>query len=153
MKHTLLGTVLVLALATSCKNTDNKETNEVKAANFGDPSCYQFTGDRDSVTLKMSRGDDSVTGTLVYNIFQKDKNSGTINGRIHGDLLVADYVFMSEGTNSTRQVAFKKVGDDWVEGYGDTKEENGKVVFVNTDSLEYVPKLALKKMDCDKVIQ
>lgn len=151
MKQILTGAVLVLSLAVSCKNPDKTETNEAKAVNFGDPSCYQFTGDRDTVTLKFSKGNDSVTGTLVYNIFQKDKNTGTINGHLNGDLLIADYVFMSEGANSTRQVAFKKVGDDWVEGYGDTKEENGKVVFTNTDSLEFEPKLALKKTDCGKV--
>lgn len=151
MKRFFLAAATVAVLAVACKNTTDKETNETKAVQMGDPNCYMFAKDRDTVTLKFSTGNDSVAGTLVYNLFQKDRNVGTINGWKKGDMIIADYSYMSEGTNSIRQVAFKKVGDDWIEGYGDTKEENGKVVFINTDSLEYVPTLVLKKTDCGKV--
>lgn len=148
MKKIFVTAAAVVALASACKNTASNETNEGKVVKMGDPNCYQFTGDRDTVTLNFSVGEDSVAGTLVYNIFQKDRNVGTINGWKKGDLIIADYSFMSEGQNSIRQVAFKKMGDGWVEGYGDTKEQDGKVVFVNTDSLEFEQKLALKKIDC-----
>ncbi|NCI50290.1 hypothetical protein GWC95_10180 [Sediminibacterium roseum] len=148
MKSKFLGMLIVLGLFTACKSDGNSE--EAKPVKMSDPDCYRFAADRDTVLLSFSTGKDSVAGTLEYNLFQKDKNTGTINGWIKNDLLLADYTFMSEGTSSVRQVAFKKISGDWVEGYGDTKEMNGKVVFVNTDSLEFEPKLALKKVDCPK---
>jgi hypothetical protein len=146
MKLQLLSALLVFALFTSCKS--NTATDEPKPVKMSDPDCYRFAADRDTVSLSFSTGKDSVAGTLEYNLFQKDRNTGTINGWMKDGLIIADYSFMSEGSNSTRQVAFKKISGDWVEGYGDTKEVNGKVIFVNTDSLEFEPKLALKKIDC-----
>jgi hypothetical protein len=146
MKLQLLSALLVFALFTSCKS--NNSTGEEKPVKMSDPDCYRFAADRDTVMLSFSTGKDSVAGTLEYNLFQKDKNTGSISGWLKDDLLLADYTFKSEGSSSVRQVAFKKIKGDWVEGYGDTKEENGRVVFVNTDSLEFEPKLALKKVDC-----
>jgi hypothetical protein len=146
MKLQLLSALLVFALFTSCKS--NNSTGDEKPVKMSDPDCYRFAADRDTVMLSFSTGKDSVAGTLEYNLFQKDKNTGSISGWLKDDLLLADYTFKSEGSSSVRQVAFKKIKGDWVEGYGDTKEENGRVVFVNTDSLEFEPKLALKKVDC-----
>lgn len=145
MKLHFLSVILLFTLATACKNSATEEAKPVK---MSDPDCYRFAADRDTVVLSLSEGKDSVAGTLTYNLFEKDKNTGAINGYRKGDLIVADYTFQSEGTTSVRQVAFKKSGGDWIEGYGDTREENGKVVFLNTDSLEFEPKLALKKIDC-----
>jgi hypothetical protein len=39
----------------------------------------------------------SVVGNLCYRFFEKDKNDGTVIGKLQGDTLIADYTFMSEG--------------------------------------------------------
>jgi hypothetical protein len=121
MKLQLLSALLVFALFTSCKS--NNSTGEEKPVKMSDPDCYRFAADRDTVMLSFSTGKDSVAGTLEYNLFQKDKNTGSISGWLKDDLLLADYTFKSEGSSSVRQVAFKKIKGDWVEGYGDTKKK------------------------------
>jgi hypothetical protein len=52
---------------------------------------------------------------------------------------VADYTFMSEGIQSTRQVAFKKDGNSFIEGYGD---------FKNVDSLNFNTSMKLVEIAC-----
>lgn len=150
MKIRILSLLALAVAVASCNNSSNNTDPAKPSAAMSEPACYRFAADRDTVLLTFSTNDDVVSGTLVYNLYQKDKNTGTINGKIKGDLLVADYVFMSEGVSSVREVAFKKLGTDWIEGFGNTEEKNGKVVFTNTDSLEFEPKLPLKKIDCGK---
>jgi hypothetical protein len=94
--------------------------------------------------------DKSVTGTLVYNIFQKDKNTGTIQGEMDGPLLIADYSFFAEGVNSVRQVAFKRIDNTFVEGTGEVAEQYGKTVFKNIDSLDYDSHVVLTEAACEK---
>jgi len=53
-----------------------------------------------------------VLGTLNYNFYGKHKNSGTIKGSLHNDLVIVDYTFMAEGTTSVREI----------------KLENGKLI-------------------------
>ncbi|MBK6634882.1 MAG: hypothetical protein IPH68_02200 [Chitinophagaceae bacterium] len=56
-----------------------------------------------------------------------------------GNILVADYTFMSEGIQSIRQVAFKMEGNSFVEGYGD---------FKNIDSLDFNTSVKLAEVLC-----
>ena len=91
-----------------------------------------------------------ITGTLVYNFYEKDKNKGTIQGKMTGDLLVADYTFNAEGMESVRQVAFKKTGTAFIEGYGDIKTINDKAIFKNIDSLDFSHSPVLSEIDCEK---
>ena len=86
----------------------------------------------------------------MYNLNGKDKNIGTIQGGMKGDILIADYNFQSEGSWSTRQVAFKKLDDKFIEGYGDIISTDKKTVFRNTDSLHFNENLKLMEIDCDK---
>jgi hypothetical protein len=67
---------------------------------------------------------------------------------MHGDTLLADYTFQSEGTESVRQVAFLQQGDGFVEGYGDMEDQNGKMVFKNTGSLDFSSGTAFTKVPC-----
>lgn len=90
-----------------------------------------------------------VTGTLMYNFYEKDKNTGTIEGKIDGDILFADYTFNSEGVKSVRPVAFKVTGNQFIEGYGETEENNGKMSFKNKDSLNFDHSITLAPFDCE----
>ncbi|MGZ5247067.1 MAG: hypothetical protein ACXWV5_08500 [Flavitalea sp.] len=125
------------------KNTDSTVINSSNAKN-----CYQFVNNRDTVTLNTVNENGSISGLLSYSYFEKDKSRGSILGKMEGDLLVADYIFESEGTESVRQVAFKKSGDSFLEGYGDLVERDGKTYLKNTDSLDFSHSNPLKKIDC-----
>ncbi|MDQ2862476.1 MAG: hypothetical protein M3R50_02290, partial [Bacteroidota bacterium] len=66
------------------------------------------------------------------------------------DVLIADYTFFSEGTKSVREVAFKKDGENFIEGYGDAEDKDGKMIFKNAASLAFSSSVILKPFDCDK---
>jgi hypothetical protein len=113
--------------------------------------CYSNFNQRDTVVLSFTRRDTSVSGELIYQFFQKDRNSGIITGKIKGDTIVADYKFNSEGSTSVRQVVFLKRGDTLVEGFGDVEEDNGKMVFRNVSSLTFDSSMVFKLTDCNKL--
>lgn len=91
---------------------------------------------------------DNIVGDLNYKFFEKDKNSGTIKGNMKGDTLIAEYKFMSEGTESVREIAFLKKENDFVEGYGDMEDVNGKMTFKNKKGLKFSNTLILKNVQC-----
>lgn len=122
----------------------NENVVEVKVAR----SCFTHVNKKDTITLNIEVDGKSVSGDLVYNFFEKDKNTGRINGKMRGDTLIAEYTFMSEGTNSVREVAFVRKGKDMVEGYGEHEEKNGRMVFRNKDSLNFDNNTRLLNVDC-----
>lgn len=143
---------ILLGLLASC-DTQQKETKKQ-----ADPqtdtkansrvNCYQYANQFDTVTLKLIRIGENITGTLVYQFKEKDSNKGTIQGSMKKDLLLADYTFMSEGIQSTRQVAFKLTGNTFIEGYGESLDENGTMKFKNIDSLNFSSSIKLQEIPC-----
>jgi hypothetical protein len=146
MKFTL-PLYFFLILIASCNNRDNSEEASKKAYHV---NCYRYTGNSDTIILKLLYVGQSITGSLVYDLDGKDRNIGTVQGSMKGDVLVADYNFQSEGLWSTRQVAFKKLDSVFIEGYGDIISTDKKTVFRNIDSLSFNVNLKLTEIDCDK---
>ncbi len=145
--YTVLAIFLFFA---SCNTGENTQTepgpNITSTAN--ESGCYRYASNADTIILQLGQNGESITGTLVYNFKEKDKNIGTIDGKMKGDMLVANYKFMSEGMESIRQVAFKKRGDSFVEGYGEITMEGDKTVFKNQDSLNFNEAMKLNKIAC-----
>lgn len=112
-------------------------------------ACYRYATASDTIALKVERFPNVVTGMLNYKLKEKDKNSGEIDGVLRGDTLIADYSFLSEGTRSTRQVAFLIQGDYATEGYGSMKDENGKMVFDNISTIDFSKGTKLVKLECN----
>lgn len=153
MKNYLLLATLALAAACTPEKSEQTDTNHetvaTEVAETAESStCYAAILGRDSLLLRVERMSDDVTGDLSYNFYEKDDNKGTLVGQMHGDTLLADYTFQSEGTESVRQVAFLKKGEGFVEGYGDAEEMNGKMVFKNTSTLDFNSGTAFKKVLC-----
>ncbi|TXE08019.1 hypothetical protein [Algoriphagus aquimarinus] len=111
--------------------------------------CFRYVGNKDTVLLTTHIDGTNITGTLDYVLFEKDKNSGTIEGEIRDNRIIAEYTFMSEGVTSKRQVVFKNTEDGWKEGYGEMKTVDGIPVQVNIDSLDYSHQMALTPIPCD----
>ena len=126
----------------------NPVTNTKVEEGMAQNTCYRSIFKRDTVTLQFEVNNNIVTGNLVYNLFEKDKNSGVITGQMKGDTLLVEYTFMSEGMNSVREVAFLKKGNNLVEGYDDMVEKDGKLFFKNTSALKFENKIILIKEDC-----
>ena len=110
--------------------------------------CYVTTAGKDSAHLKITIDKDSVTGSLMYKLHERDSNIGTIEGQITGDTLIADYKFMSEGIVSTRQVIFLLKDSTASEGYGDMEAKGSRMVFKNSKAISFGKGIKLHKAPC-----
>ncbi len=146
--------LLMLALCAACNSsttvstTADSTTAGTAATTPASTECYAYITDADTVRLTMTLSGNAVTGGLVYRLDQKDSNTGTVRGSMHGDTLKGSYVFMSEGTESEREVRFLKTGNRLVEGVGDMEELNGKMVYKNPNTVRFTGGLDLVKIDC-----
>ena len=144
-----ISTLLIICLVLSCNEQQKEPAPGKNLPKTNSTNCYRYITNTDTVILKTTDANGMVSGTLIYNLYQKDKNSGTIKGKMKGDLLIAVYSFNSEGVLSMRQVAFKKTGNTFVEGYGESEEENGKMIFKNADSLDFSHSFKLVAYECE----
>lgn len=136
--------VLILALVSvlvSCKKQKGTDVTPEKN-DIEEPISQQFYSSnikKDTILMNLTiKGNQILSGKLIYNFYEKDKNEGTLIGELKGDTLLADYTFMSEGISSVRQVVFLKKGNTYIEGYGDVVEEaSGKVVFKDRKQLKF----------------
>jgi len=110
--------------------------------------CYQYIKNRDTATLSIKTEDNKLTGTLGYNLYEKDKNAGTITGLVKGDTIITNYTFQSEGQTSVREVVFLKQGDLLKEGFGDVQEVKGEVKYKDLTKLKFDGSMAFSKIDC-----
>ncbi len=151
MKKIFLFLPIAAILIASCDDNPKQNTNVEKTIRDSiTENCYTYISNKDSAFMRIKMAYDSVTGELIYNYFEKDKNTGTIHGKMKGDTLFADYTFLSEGMKSIRQVAFLKSGNDFAEGYGDMEDVNNKMVFKNTGKLNFKSNIILKQVECNK---
>lgn len=105
---------------------------------YQEPARYNYTQNGDTVSLIIQPiANDSISGSLVYKLAGKDLNEGTVKGKFNGDTLLMDYVFRSEGVESVREVAFKRVNGKLEEGYGPVSTGNDTVRFTSPDSLKF----------------
>lgn len=141
----------ITALACQTNNKDGNQSDSVAIdTNIAAPSqyCYTYIKDRDTAKITLMSSGVITTGELSYSLYEKDKNTGIFEGELHGDTLIAEYTFSSEGKESVRQVAFLKKGDQLLEGYGDAVEKDRKMVFKNTAALKFGKGLVFDKVAC-----
>ncbi|CAM4158016.1 hypothetical protein SAMN06265348_105177 [Pedobacter westerhofensis] len=146
-----IGMIAVFMAACQSKTPEEKIDSLAKSPDTvaaQSKACYAYIKNRDTVTLSYTIAGNNIAGEFSNNLFEKDKNSGQINGIIKGDTIIADYTAKGEGVTSVRQVAFLKKGDQLLEGYGDTREENGKMVFTKVHELKFVSAIGLTAVEC-----
>ena len=159
MKYSFLLLFLAPITIASCNDEPKKSTEVTTIADTSKPvenkimipasSCYSSITGKDTVFLKTEIFPNVVTGILSYKFHEKDSNKGEIDGKLSGDTLIADYRFMSEGKQSTRQVIFLIKDSVATEGYGNMEEKNGKMVFKNVKDIAFDRGLQLKKISCE----
>ncbi|MES2850043.1 MAG: hypothetical protein V4685_13370 [Bacteroidota bacterium] len=140
--------ILIVSCNSEEKSGQSKKSKESTPQASSLINCYQYATQSDTVTLKLIHVGKSITGTLVYSLKEKDKNMGTVQGFMRGNIFVADYTFLSEGVQSIRQIAFKLEGNSFIEGTGDSFEQNGKIIFKNLDSLTFSASIKLPEIAC-----
>lgn len=152
----LIGAFNALIILFGCnsnsdKTKENTSTqNKSKQPEVAAPtaSCYILENKKDTVSLKIIIDKNKVSGDLLYQYSEKDRNTGTIQGEMKGDTLFATYTFMSEGKESKRDVVFIKNGDELMEGYAIINSTTGEPDFTNHSEIKFDDKFILKKSDC-----
>lgn len=118
--------------------TQNSGINTRKSAEDSTYSiCFSSFAKSDTVLLNALQFGDSIQGSLGYKLYEKDQNNGSIVGKMEGDTLRALYTFMSEGVQSTREIAFLKKDSLLIEGTGNLKEEKGRVLFEDINKVKF----------------
>lgn len=154
MRKEFLIVIILLFAFVSCKKETNEPlpvptVQEEMVANESQIICYQGIIKNDTINLSLQIEDNQeVKGELSYVFFEKDKNNGVIVGQMVGDTLKATYTFMSEGTESSRDVVFLKKGKIMIEAYGDVEEKEGKMVFKDPKKLFFDSSTILSEIDC-----
>ena len=153
----LITSILIIAV-TSCNNNSTTPTEVTTSNDTAKPAtviskqptttCYAYIKVKDTVYLKLEKLSGVVTGNLSYNFYEKDSNKGELNGKLHGDTLIADYKFMSEGILSTRQVIFLIKDSTATEGYAAMEEKDGKMIFKNRHAVDFTKGIVLRKTIC-----
>lgn len=131
----------------SCGSPAGNEKIDDKTVEAETTACYRYATDRDTITLQLSTVGHHVTGELVYDWAERDRNSGTLNGDAKGDTLVMDYIFRSEGMESVREEVFLKKDGNIHIGYGEAEERGNKWVYSDHGQLKF-DELVLKPVDC-----
>lgn len=154
MKNKILYTTAIAGLFASCQG-EAKKDNAIDSASTAVvesvqslEECYSMTKNKDTATLSLKLSGDKATGTLTYNLFEKDKNTGSIEGIMMGDTLIANYTFMSEGVTSVREVAFLRKDNELMEGFGDVTSGTDTVKFQNPKAITFGKSLEFTKTDC-----
>lgn len=142
--------LFITVLFFSCNEQKQKESSATMiesetSLSTAETQNYDYAKNGDTVHLSICDTNNMIVGDLVYRLKEKDANIGKIQGEFKDSILFADYTFKSEGETSVRQVAFKKVENGLVEGYGDVVDNNGKFEFKNPESLNFSQGLLLEK--------
>lgn len=134
---------------TAVRDTAITNTNDAIPLDTAVSGCYSLIAGRDTASLQLQRRGPTATGSLSYNLYQKDRNDGTFQGELNGDRLVVWYMFRSEGVMSVRQEIFQVVPDKLLPAIGEVTVVNDTARFVNPDNLKFDSKRAFVKVKCE----
>lgn len=148
MKTQIISLLIIFTLQSCNNNSGEKNSQDLENSYNNWEGCYAFIQNDDSIRLKLEFNGNEVTGNLTYNFYEKDDNKGSLTGKVYGDTIIAMYNFDSEGVASFREVAFLKRGNEYVEGFGEIEEKEGKMTFKNRKNLNYDSNVILTKTDC-----
>lgn len=151
MKKQILCSIAFAFFLTGCKKevTETPTTvTETPKAEAPKTECYSYDANGSKIEAQLHYTADSITGTLNYALAEKDKNTGTIKGKLENDILIAEYTFQSEGSESVRQVAFQVKDGKLIEGYGDLNQDGTR--FKDVSQLKFDSKMPLVKGECNE---
>jgi hypothetical protein len=164
MKWWIYSALLLLACNNNTSNpTNDKDNDSMTSVHAGADDtviqssialrdgCYAMIRKKDTATLSVHIQDTVITGQLNYRWAEKDHNTGTIQGHVQDSLLIANYTYESEGLTSVREVVFKLRGDTLLQGFGEVKEQHGKMILTQKSQLQFDTALLFLKTDCQKL--
>lgn len=153
-----VGLFGLFLFAGSCNNNGNSSpetTNDTVANNTGtvavdslSSGCYSQVVGRDTAFLEVENKNGTINGSLSYNVYEKDRNDGTMQAELVNDTIQGWYLFKSEGMVSVRQVAWKINGDELWPAVGEVLQRNDTAFFAQPDKLKFDNSRPFKKVAC-----
>ena len=157
-KYVLCALLIAIACNNGGEKVKNEESqiqpdtlitnNNVKNKDTTIGGCYSQIINRDTAFLQIEINDSNVTGPLTYNIYQKDRNDGSIKAEIADSLITGWYLFRSEGIISVRQVIWRIKPVQLWPATGEVIQRNDTTLFANPDKLEFDSKRPFIKVKC-----
>jgi len=156
-------TTLFIFLILSCNNNSVPETqSEVQKEKDREAidksysvtdfnGCFWMITGRDTAVAWLAQTENTITGKLSFDNFEKDGSTGTVHGTIEGDVAKLWYAFQSEGMKSIMEVWLKKQGDTLLRGTGESKVNADSSYFADRTAVKFDTDQALKKVDCAEV--
>ena len=127
------------------------DTSQVITAPVTDTSfsgCYSMLAGRDTASLQLQHNGTLVTGSLSYNLYQKDRNDGSFQGEASNGLITGWYLFRSEGIMSVRQEIFKIGKDALWPATGEIIMRGDTALFAYPDKLSFDSTRAFLRVKC-----
>jgi hypothetical protein len=151
MKKQIILSISIALLLIGCKKGDDvvifgKPVKVEVKENETKSECYSYEKDGNAISVQIETSGEDVFGAMAYHLAEKDKNAGLLKGKWENNILLADYTFKSEGTQSTRQVAFELKDGQLIEGYGEMNEDGTK--FKDVSQLKFTSTMPLSKTVC-----
>ncbi len=152
MKKSIL-IAMVTTLLWNCKEKKSGSQNQIEVMQTQieapklEKGCYRYDKNNNIILFQVEKTTDPVSGNLMYQLDGKDKNTGTFEGTVTEERLIGTYTFMSEGKESSREVAFQIKEGKLLEGYGPLNEEG--TAFKSYDSIQFSSTMPLTKTKCD----
>ncbi len=113
--------------------------------------CYMKLLQRDTMILHLEQNGDDVTGKMIFDNYQKDGSSGTVHGKVKGDVIQLWYNFTSEGMNSVMELFFRKQDKGVVRGIGPVDAKKDTAYFTDHSAIYYPENQTFNKIDCAEV--
>lgn len=161
MRNTLI--TLILLYMSACANNDTakdtvpeqkeKEREEIDRSYsyHKNDGCYWKITGRDTIVAWLVQTENTVTGKLSFDNYQKDGSSGPVHGTIHGNTIKLWYEFESEGTKSIMEVWFERRENALVRGVGPTVVRKDSSYFSDSAAVRFDEKQSLQKTDCSAI--
>jgi hypothetical protein len=134
--------------STTQNDSDSADAPGVVFADTVPAGCYSQVMARDTASLQITNKGNAVSGSLSYNIYEKDRNDGTIQADQTGDVIRGWYLFKSEGVISVREVAWKVNGEELWPATGEVVQRNDTTLFAQPGSLNFDSAHPFKKIPC-----
>ncbi len=129
-------------------NTDTLATEGGEVADSTLSGCYSMATEKDTASLQLQVKDGHASGTLSYNLYEKDRNDGSFEGEIQNGILRGWYLFRSEGLMSVREIAWKINGTALWPARGEVEIRNDSAFFKTPGGLQFDSSGAFVKVPC-----
>jgi hypothetical protein len=119
MKNKSIGVIVMLLALLACQNQSvisntidpNKTTiDSIQSLATYLTGCYEYNVGQDTIRLTLKVNGTNVSGELFYDMYEKDKSRGTLDGNLKDSVIESNYSFNSEGMDSESEVFFWLAG-------------------------------------------